>query len=86
MNRTWRQARNQGFTEIANACFFYLTALVGFLVAVSFLSNAYRFYFPVLIGLAISIRFVGVRHMATHSAAPSRSKAAPIPVYPLAVG
>ena len=52
--RTWRQARTRGFTEISNACFCYLVAMVGFLVAITFLANAYRFYFPAMIGLAIS--------------------------------
>ena len=65
--RTWRQARTQGFTEIANACFCYLIALVGFLVAITFLANAHRFYLPAMIGLAISISFVAKRQMSASS-------------------
>ena len=64
VNKTWRQARKEGYTEIANACFCYLMAMVGFLVAITFLANAYRFYLPAMIGLAISIRFVALQQMS----------------------
>jgi putative inorganic carbon (hco3(-)) transporter len=67
VHKTWRQARRQGFTEIANMCFCYSMGMVGFLVAITFLANAYRFYFPVLIGLAICLRFVALRQMSTQS-------------------
>ena len=66
MYRAWRQARTQGFTEISNACFCYLIAMVGFLAAITFLANAYRFYFPAMIGLAISISFVAKRQMSAN--------------------
>jgi O-antigen ligase len=65
VNKTWRQARNEGYTEIANTCFCYLMAMVGFLVAITFLANAYRFYLPAMIGLAISIRFVALQQMSS---------------------
>ena len=87
VHKTWREARDRGYQEIVNACFCYMTAMVGFLVAVSFLSNAYRFYFPVMIGLAISMRVVAVRTMgaAQPASAPAMPRTAPtmIPAYPL---
>lgn len=85
VNRTWRQARSLGFGEIANACFCYLTAMVGFLVAISFLSNAYRFYFPVIVGLGIAIHLVGQRVMgASQAAKPVLNTRVLSPAYPLA--
>ncbi len=84
VNKTWRQARKEGYTEIANACFCYLMAMVGFLVAITFLANAYRFYFPAMIGLAISMRVVAVKQM---SARPEQSQVSSprFPAQPLAV-
>ena len=64
VHRTWRKARAQGFTDISNACFCYMVAMVGFLVAITFLANAYRFYFPAMVGLAISMSFVANRQMS----------------------
>lgn len=62
--RTWRQALARSFPDIANACFCYLIAMVGFLIAITFLANAYRFYLPAMIGLAISMCFVAKRQMS----------------------
>ena len=67
VHRTWRQARAQGFTDIANACYCYLVAMVGFLIAITFLANAYRFYLPAMIGLAISMSFVARRQMSART-------------------
>src|SRR5579872_6658509 len=64
VHRTWRKARAQGHADIANACFCYLVAMVGFLIAITFLANAYRFYFPAMVGLAISMSFVANRQMS----------------------
>jgi len=83
VNRTWREARQKGFTEIANACLCYSLGMVGFLVAISFLANAYRFYFPVMIGLAICMRFAAVRHMAQPKPVPA-PKSMPALLFPLA--
>jgi O-antigen ligase len=71
VNKTWREARKQGYTEIANACFCYLMAMAGFLVAITFLANAYRFYLPAMIGLAISMRVAALQQM---SARPEQTK------------
>ncbi|MCU1336621.1 MAG: hypothetical protein JWO19_2202 [Bryobacterales bacterium] len=68
VHRTWRKARTQGFRDISDACFCYLVAMVGFLVAITFLANAYRFYLPAMIGLAISMSFVARRHMSAKAA------------------
>lgn len=84
VNKTWRQARREGYTEIANACFCYLMAMVGFLVAITFLANAYRFYLPAMIGLAISIRFVASQQMSARPE-PVQSFSPRFPAQPLAV-
>jgi len=55
VNRVYRQARREGYRDIANASFCYLLSMVGFLVTITFLANAYRFYFPAMIGLAIAL-------------------------------
>ncbi len=55
VRRTWKRAKREGFDEIANACFCYLTALAAFMTAITFLANAYRFYLPFMVGLAISM-------------------------------
>ncbi len=69
--RTCRKARQQGDTEIVNACFCYLLSMVGFMVASSFLANAFHFYLPVMIGLAGSISFAANRRLEAraHAAA-----------------
>jgi O-antigen ligase len=64
VNRTYRQARRQGNTEIANMCFCYLLAMVGFLVSITFLANAYRLYLPAMIGLAIVLSGSAAREMS----------------------
>jgi O-antigen ligase len=61
--RTFRAARRNGYTEIANACFCYLLGVAGFLVAITFLSNAYRYYVPAMIGLAIGMCFAAKHRM-----------------------
>jgi O-Antigen ligase len=66
--RTGRQARTLGFAEISNACFCYLAAMVGFLVAITFLANAYRFYFPAMVGLAISMSLAAKQQMSARTA------------------
>jgi O-antigen ligase len=78
VNKTWRQAHNEGYTEIANACFCYLMAMVGFLVAITFLANAYRFYLPAMIGLAITLRVIALQQM---SARPEQAKVS-LPRFP----
>ena len=83
--RAWRQARKQGFTELSNACFCYLMAMVGFLVDITFIPNAYRFYLPAMIGLAISISFVAKGQMAAGTASKDKRLASMIPAQPLAV-
>jgi O-antigen ligase len=64
VRRTRMEAKKKGFTDIANACFCYLIAMVGFLVAITFLANAYRYYLPAMIGLAMAIRSVSIQYMA----------------------
>jgi len=84
VQRTWRQARTQGFAEIANACFCYLVAMVGFLVTMTFLADAHRFYLPAMIGLAISMSIVARRQMSTRTGGDQRV-AGMAPRQPLAV-
>ncbi len=68
VNRIWRQSRAQGFTDISNACFCYMTGMLGFLVAITFLANAYRFYFPAMVGLAIAMSMAAQREMSARTA------------------
>lgn len=71
VNQTYRRARAGGFPEIANACFCYLMAMVGYMVTITFLANAYRFYLPVMVGLAIAMRSSAEREMSMK--APART-------------
>lgn len=64
VNRVYRQARREGYTEIANASFCYLLSLIGFMVSITFLANAFRFYLPVMIGLSIALVAAAKREMA----------------------
>ena len=61
--RTFRAARRNGHSEIANACFCYLLGMAGFLVSITFLSNAYRYYVPAMISLAVGMCFAARRQM-----------------------
>jgi O-antigen ligase len=67
--RVHRRARKQNNIEIANACFCYLLAMVGFLVAGSLLPFAYHFYYPAMIGIAVAIHVAGMRTLESESAA-----------------
>lgn len=64
INRTYRTARQKGYPEVANVCLCYLLAMLGFHVAISFLSNAYTIYGPFMVGLAGSISFAAAQQMA----------------------
>ena len=64
VNRTYRRARREGYTEIADASFCYLLSMTGFLVSITFLSNAFRFYLPAMIGLAIALSTAAEREMS----------------------
>jgi len=66
--RTFRQARQRGFQEIANACFCYLLGMTGFLVGITFVSDAYRYYVPVMIVLAVTMCFAAQQEMETAAA------------------
>jgi O-antigen ligase len=73
VNRVYRTARAEGNLEIANACFCYLLAMTGFVVAMTFLASAYRLYFPIMIGLAIAMSLVTNQQTTTASSG-SRSR------------
>jgi O-antigen ligase len=64
VSRIYRRARREGYTEITDASFCYLLAMVGYVVSIVFLANAYRFYLPVMIGLAIALSANAEREMA----------------------
>jgi O-antigen ligase len=64
VNRIYRRARKEGYTEIANTCFCYLLSMVGYLTSIVFLSNAFRFYLPIMIGLAGALTVAAQREMA----------------------
>jgi O-antigen ligase len=61
--RTYRQAKREGYLEIANGCFCYLLGAVGYLVALVFLAEAYTFKLPVMVGLAVTLSFGAMRTM-----------------------
>ncbi len=64
VNRAYRAAHQRGYTDMANACLCYLLSMVGFYVAITFLSNAYTFYGPFLIGFAGPLSFVIKRQLS----------------------
>ena len=66
VRKTWKQAKRLGFKEIENACVCYITAMVGFMCAITFLANAYRSYLPIMVGLGIAIGATAARHMAAN--------------------
>jgi O-antigen ligase len=68
--RAYRAARERGNTDIANACYCYQMALIGFLVSITFLSNAYTATIPMMIGLGIAMSVAAARQMAKPSPAP----------------
>jgi O-antigen ligase len=59
--RTQRMAKREGYPEIANACFCYLLAMTGYLVAIVFLSHAYAFHLPAMVGLGITLSFAAMK-------------------------
>lgn len=61
--RTHRKARQQKNLEITNACFCYLLAMAGFLVAGTLLPFAYHFYYPTMIGIAVSLSIAANRQL-----------------------
>jgi O-antigen ligase len=81
VGRTYKQAKKRGFTEIANACFCYQLAMVGYLCSIVFLAQAYHFYMPMMVGLAIAMTTVANRYMA----AQQTPLPAPAPALPFAV-
>lgn len=64
VSRIRKTAVELGDPDIQAMCVCYLTAMVGFLTALTFLSNAYRFYFPVLVGLAVAMHFAAEAQFA----------------------
>lgn len=75
--RAYRAARERGNSDIANACFCYLLAMVGFLVSITFLSNAYSSTIPLMVGLGISMSVAAAKQM---SAKRGPSAMMPVPV------
>ncbi|HEX4278161.1 MAG TPA: O-antigen ligase family protein [Bryobacteraceae bacterium] len=75
LSRTYRESRRGGFTEISNAAFCYLLAMVGYLVSIFFLANAYRFYLPAMIGLAIAMSSAAAREMSAGNKVPELASA-----------
>ncbi len=64
VSKVHREARKRGFTDIVNVSFCFLLSMLGYLVAIFFLSHAYWFDLPVLIGLAIAISSAATAEMA----------------------
>jgi O-antigen ligase len=62
LNRVYRQARGDPkYREIAAAALCMMTSMVGFAVAITFLTKAYWFYLPAMTGLAIALNFAAQR-------------------------
>lgn len=61
--RTYRRAKREGYTEIANGCFCYLLAMAGHLTSLIFLAHAYSFILPAMVGLGITLNFTAARIM-----------------------
>jgi hypothetical protein len=76
VGRAYRSAREKGNTEIANGCFCYQLAMVGFLVSITFLSNAYWASLPLMVSLGIGLSVAAARQLA---ARPGPSQMLPIP-------
>lgn len=64
VNRILKRARNEGYTDIANASFCYLLSMVGYMTSIIFLSNAYRYYLPIMIGLAVAMNISAEKEMS----------------------
>ncbi len=75
--RTYRMALQEGFPEIANGCFCYLLAMLGYLVALLFLSQAYSFKLPAMVGLGITLSAGAMRTMQAN-----RDSQVPLPAGP----
>ena len=82
VNRAYRAARKKGLTDIANACFCYQLAMVGYLGSIIFLAQAYYYYLPMMVGLAVVLSAIAMRQMGP-SESPSVRAAAP--AFPFAV-
>jgi O-antigen ligase len=65
--RAYKAARVRNNTEVRNACFCYLLAMVGFLVSITFLSNAYSVNVLVMVGLGISLSVAAGRQLSAKS-------------------
>jgi len=63
VRRTYRDAKRDGYVEIANGCFCYLLAMTGYLSAAVFLADAYTFRLPAMVGLAVTLSFAARRTM-----------------------
>jgi len=61
--RTYRNAKREGYPEIADGCFCYLLGMVGYLVALLFLAQAYTYRLPSMIGLAVTLSYAATRTM-----------------------
>jgi O-antigen ligase len=65
--RTFRAAKRERSFEIADACFCYLLAMTGFLVALTFLASAYSYCLPAMIGLAVVLSSVANEQLAANT-------------------
>jgi O-antigen ligase len=79
VNRVFRRARKEGYTDIENACFCYLISMVGLIIALTFLANAYRVYLTVMVGLAVAIGRYAIQYMDSNPP----NKPAPLVVPPV---
>ena len=71
--KTHKKAKKRGFTDIQKTTFCYLTGMIAYLVAITFLAHAYNHYLPTMIGLAISMTITANRIMD------QQAKTVPVP-------
>jgi hypothetical protein len=79
LNRTYRQARRDPrHMQIATAAFCMMVSMVGFCVAITFLTIAYRFYLPAMAGLAIALSATAAKEFSDSGLGTAGAEAIPV--------
>ncbi len=77
-----KKAKREGYEEIANACFCYMLAMVGYLGALVFLSGAYTFYLPAMVSISGAMGYAAMRQMQPKQTTVPARRAMAVPVRP----
>jgi O-antigen ligase len=79
LNRICRQARRDPrHRQIATAAFCMMLSMIGFCVAITFLTIAYRFYLPAMAGLAIALSAAAAREFSDNGTGTAGADANPV--------